>query len=178
MSDQLPELIIPVYLNQRLVFDLVAMLQGGITTVTRVSEAQREAGTVAGEVAGGFGLSQALSSLLRVNLSGKVSGDTSETMERTSTAERVHTPASLFFTLRNLLWEKGILTSHSLEVQPKPGQFVEFTGSLRRNPLIETFDSLTGILNLSIMFAEPAKPPHGGGKGKGNDKTEIKRIRD
>ena len=31
-----PDLIIPVYLNQRVVFDLVAMLQDGIATVTKV----------------------------------------------------------------------------------------------------------------------------------------------
>ena len=31
-----PDLIIPVYLNQRFVFDLVAMLQDGIATVTKV----------------------------------------------------------------------------------------------------------------------------------------------
>jgi len=69
---QSPDLILPVYLNQRLAFDLVAMLQGGIATVTRVSEAERETERSSAEVAGGFGLSQALSSLLKVNLSGNL----------------------------------------------------------------------------------------------------------
>jgi hypothetical protein len=36
------DLIIPVYLNQRIVFDLVAMLQGGIAAVTQVSQTQKE----------------------------------------------------------------------------------------------------------------------------------------
>ena len=38
------ELIIPVYLNQRIVFDMIAMLQGGIATVTRICSAELESG--------------------------------------------------------------------------------------------------------------------------------------
>ena len=34
------KLIVPVYLNQRLVFDLLAMLQGGISTVTAINKTE------------------------------------------------------------------------------------------------------------------------------------------
>src|SRR5262245_41265086 len=108
-----PDLIVPVYLNQRLVFDLVAMLQGGIATVTRVSEAERESERSSSELRGGFGLSQALSSLLKVNLSGKVGAQGEAGTERTSSSDRVHTPASLLFILRNLLMEQGLIRAHS-----------------------------------------------------------------
>jgi len=39
---QQPDLLVPVYLNQRIVFDLVAMLQGGIATVTNVTEISKK----------------------------------------------------------------------------------------------------------------------------------------
>lgn len=61
--NQYTDLVIPVYLNQRFVFDLVAMLRGGIATVTRVSESERDVDKVSGEVGGAFGLSQALASV-------------------------------------------------------------------------------------------------------------------
>ena len=38
------ELIIPVYLNQRIVFDMIAMLQGGIATVTRITSTESSLG--------------------------------------------------------------------------------------------------------------------------------------
>lgn len=177
MTSRTPDLIILVYLNQRLVFDLVAMLQGGIATVTRISEAQREADRTSGEVSGGFGLSQALASLLKVNLSGKASEEAESSSERTSTAERVHTPASLFFTLRNLLIERQVLQPDSSKASPEPGQFVEFTASLRRNPLIEGLDSIVEILDLAAVFAEPTKPKHSGGKHQPQAQPDLKRLR-
>ncbi len=96
MNNEL-DLIVPVYLNQRVVFDLVAMLQGGIATVTKVVETEAESSSAAAEVGGTFGLNKALSSLLRVNLSGSLSGETGGESGASRSEERVHTPASLFY---------------------------------------------------------------------------------
>lgn len=173
---QNPDLIIPVYLNQRLVFDLVAMLRGGIATVTRVSEAERENERTSGELSGGFGLSQALSSLLKVNLSGKVAGQGEAGTERTSSSERVHTPASLLFTLRNLLIERELMRSHSGDAAPSPGEFVEFTASLRRNPLIEALESVSEILEVVLLFQDPPKPQHNK-KAIAQGQPDLKKLR-
>jgi hypothetical protein len=179
MVTQRPDLIIPVYLNQRLVFDLVAMLQGGIAMVTRISEAQRDTNAVSGEATGGFALGQALASLLKVNLSGKVSGETEGSVERTSAAERVHTPASLFFTLRNLLIDRGVLQQNIGDASSSPGEFVEFTASLRRNPLIEALDSMVQIIDVGRLFAdEPERPKHHGGKQEQHNQPDLKRLRE
>ena len=62
MSNE-PTLLIPVYLNQRMVFDLVAMLQGGISTVTRVSETSQERSSTERNIGAAFGLSNAFASL-------------------------------------------------------------------------------------------------------------------
>lgn len=174
---QNPDLIIPVYLNQRLVFDLVAMLQGGIATVTRVSEAERERERSSGELTGGFGLSQAFSSLLKVNLSGKVVTQGDAGTERTSSTERVHTPASLLFTLRTLLTEQGLMRSHSGNHRVSPGEFIEFTGALRRNPLIEALDSIDEILNLVLLFQDPPKGQQGNKKGSHQGQPDLQRLK-
>lgn len=162
MSIDTPDLIVPVYLNQRMVFDLVAMLQGGIATVTRVSEAQRDSESEAAEVAGGFGLSQALSSLLRVNLSGKLSGRSEGSVERSTSSERVHTPASLFYTLRNLLLDSKVLRVRTTDSLPQPGEIVEFTAALKRNPFIEGLDAVIQILDLVIAVSETEIPQKSG----------------
>ena len=91
--------------------------------------------------------------------------------------DRVHTPASLFFALRNRLLETGALPSRSVEGELKPGQFVEFVASLRRNPLIEALDSLVGIFDLVDLFTEPTNPHHGKSKRDWQGQTDVQRQR-
>jgi hypothetical protein len=170
------DLIIPVYLNQRVVFDLVAMLKGGIATVTKVSDAQKEASSVSGQASGGFGLSQALSSLLRVNLSVAASGAKEDKLEHAQSEERVHTPASLFFVLRGVLVEKQVLRQDSEGLTPEPGDFIEFSSALRRNPLIESLDSFSQLTSLVHAFVEPPKGQTGGKQAKEQQQNDLKRT--
>ena len=65
MNTESDELIIPVYLNQRIVFDLIAMLQDGMSTVTRVSSSEESKSVDNQRYGTSFGLGQALSSLLK-----------------------------------------------------------------------------------------------------------------
>lgn len=147
-------LLIPVYLNQRMVFDLVAMLQGGISTVTRVSETSHERSSDERNVAAAVGLSNAFASLLRIDLSSTGKQKTDDEAAHKSEEERVHTPASLFFALRNLLADKGLLCHDGPEA-PLPGTFIEFSTSLSRNPVIEVIDALQQIMRMAVVFAEP-----------------------
>ena len=55
------DLIISVYLNQRAVFDLMAMLQGGIATVTNVTETANHEQKKTDDVKVGFGLRNGIS---------------------------------------------------------------------------------------------------------------------
>ncbi len=147
-------LIVPVYLNQKLVFDLLAMLQGGISTVTTVTEASSNTKSEGEKISAGFGLSEAFSTLLKIDLSG--SKDKSSGSEETSSSsqERVHTPASLFFQLRNLLVEKEYLKEATDHELPKAGDFVEFEGYLKRNPIVETIDSLAEMMDMADAFED------------------------
>jgi hypothetical protein len=156
-----PDLIIPVYLNQRVVFDLLAMLQDGITHLTKVTEVDGEKKTDSREVAATFGLGQALAGLLKVDLSARGAKSRDNTSENTREEERVHTPASLFFKLREMLSEAGSVASIGTDHDPRPGEIVEFGTNLRRNPLIEALDMMGGMVRLGSMFEDP---PKSGGK--------------
>ena len=158
------DLIVPVYLNQRVVFDLVAMLQDGIATVTKVVETEGESSSAAAEVGGTFGLNKALSSLLKVNLSGSLSGETGGESSASRSEERVHTPASLFYKVRQLLVQKSALEKDSEKYKPQPGDFVEFHSSLNKNPIIETMDGLLGIIDIASTFSQSTSKPSKGGK--------------
>lgn len=151
-------LIVPVYLNQRLVFDLLAMLQGGISMVTAVTRQDTAEGTLTEKAGASFGLSQALSSLLKIDLSAEKSASSEASNSNTISEERVHTPASLFYQLRNTLIEKKVIKNLDAS-NVEAGDIVEFEASLRRNPIIETMESLSELMSIAAVFnAEQEKP--------------------
>lgn len=160
------DLIIPVYLNQRIVFDLVAMLQGGFASVTQVSRTQKESGSVTAEAGTQFGLSKALSSLLKIDISGKVGRNSTSVADETRSEQRIHTPASLFIVLRSLLHDRKYIIHDSSGVIPKPGSIIEFSASLRRNPLLETIGMFVELMGMEKVFTDSPK------KGKGSQPSE------
>ncbi|TCW35899.1 DUF6414 family protein [Marichromatium gracile] len=166
-------LIIPVYLNQKFVFDLLAMLQGGISTITSVTETSKSNHSEGEKVSAGFGLSEAFSTLLKIDLSGSRDNSSGNEEKSTSSQERVHTPASLLFQLRNSLIEKGYLTENTGNELPKAGDFVEFEGYLKRNPIVETIDSLAEMMDMVEAFEDKPQPKKGGR----NQVSEIQKIK-
>lgn len=155
------ELIIPVYLNQRIVFDLIAMIQDGMSTVTRVSSTEETKSANVGRYGSSFGLSQVLSSLLKID----VHGDRTKTKEGSAglqkSEERVHTPSSLFHKLRSILKEQNKIKSMTSSYKPVPGDIVEFATPLRRNPVIQVMDTLVGIMDMAIAFEDQPQKKHG-----------------
>lgn len=157
------ELLVPVYLNQKMVFDLLAMLQGGISTVTTVTQTTSETRADQQKISAGFGVSEVLSTLLRIKLSGDISNSNTQETDKIASEERIHTPASLFFQLRNLLIERNYLRDMT-DTPPAARDFVEFEGSLRRNPIVETIDGLAAFGEMVLDFEE--KPQKGGTKNR------------
>ena len=158
------DLIIPVYLNQRIVFDLVAMLQKGIATVTRVAEDRTKSDKKADEIGASFGLNSAFATLLRIDLSGKKETSAESASTTTSSEERVHTPSSLFFELRRMMIEKDILLQDTPDLQPEPGDFIEFSSVLQRNPLVETIDAVLAVYRMGEIWEETPKKSQKGSK--------------
>ena len=174
--------IVPVYLNQKLVFDLLAMLQDGISTVTTVVQTTTDGATDQQQVSAGFGLGAALSTLVRVGLSADMSSRNIAEESTTSSEARVYTPASLFFQLRNLLNDKGYISCNSQNL-PQPGDFFEFEGALNRNPVIETLDSfyelgefVTGFRDSSSNTHPRRRKPKQQQQGRRNTESDDDRV--
>lgn len=168
-------LIVPVYLNQRLVFDLLAMLQGGISTVTAVTKHESKELNESNKASASFGLSEALSSLFKIGLSAEIGSSGKEQENHSIQEERVHTPASLFYQLRNTLLDKKYLHQIGPGSTIKSGDIVEFTVKLKRNPIIETMDSLNEIMSMAIAFED--KPAGNSKNPKGASTNENVKIK-
>lgn len=156
-------LLIPVYLNQRVVFDLLAMMQDGLSHVTRLTTT--EAGKESTETGfrATFGLPQVLASLLKIDLSARAGTASEQSGRVAKSEERVHTPASLLFKLREMLMKEKMIATDDQAYSPKIGDIVEFATTLRRNPLVEAMDTMLGVMDMYAAFIDP---PHTGSKSK------------
>lgn len=165
------DLIIPVYLNQRVVFDFVAMLEGGIASVTQVSRSTAESGALSAEASSQFGLGKALSSLLKIDLSGKASGQVGRERTEAHSEQRIHTPASLFMALRSQLEDNKLIVNDSAGIDFSPGDIIEFSATLRKNPVIETIGSFIEFVDMFQLFEEQPKAKG----GKPNEMQKMKK---
>jgi len=141
------KLIVPVYLNNRVVFDLIAMLKGGLTTVTSVTQTASASSTSEKEISSKLGIGQVLSNLLKVDLSASTSKSDSDSDQHQETKDRVHTPGSLLFQLIEQMTEEKAISKSNI-TSSAPGTFVEFECQLNKNPLVETLDNLIQFANV------------------------------
>ena len=104
------QLIVPVYINEKIVLDMLAILDDGFSMVSQVnySEHRESSNSKSGEV----GISNAgelISKLLRIDITGKLS-HTGRTGENENVAkEKVHTNVSLLSKFRTFLVDEKIL---------------------------------------------------------------------
>jgi len=153
MTELSKELIIPVYLNQRVVFDLIAMIQGGISTVTRITSLESHSGKDQQQYGAAFGLSKAFSTLLKIDISGSRHKAQENSTGVQKAEERVHTPASMFQALRSSLSDRKELAVVNEEYKPMIRDIIEFDARLRKNPIIQTMDTIVGLMDMAISFS-------------------------
>lgn len=142
------DLIVPVYLNQKLVFDLLAMLQGGISTVKSVVETSSGRVSSQEEISTQFGLSGAVSSLLSISLGGHKTKESQNGDDVSVSEEKIQTPASLLYQLLGLLNEQRLIKNMNSVGGISPGDFVELSVCLEKNPALDSLQVVHGILNL------------------------------
>ncbi|OQW68662.1 MAG: hypothetical protein BVN34_08200 [Proteobacteria bacterium ST_bin12] len=146
------KLIVPVYLNQIIVFDLIAMLQGGISTVTSVNQSSNLHHDESQKASAQFGLNSAFSTLLKIDFSANKKTTNNNSQGKATSEERIHTPASLFYQLRNILVDKNVLKTIQENSHPQPGDFIEFEAILSKNPIIEALDNFSQLIELALKF--------------------------
>ena len=150
---------ITLYLNQRLAFDTLAALEDGFSRLAIVQTTS--SGETATEVSGGAQLGNGNPfALLGVQFGAHGSRQAEQGSSESVIEEIVHTPASLFARLRRVLRNRDLVhdmpTSSDLDTI-RPGDFVEFEATLRKNPLIELLLALSELLSLAELAGPTAK---------------------
>lgn len=149
------QLMIPVYINERIVLDMLAIIEDGFSTVSQVSYSDHKENSNAQKIEAEVSTSASiLSKLLKIDLKGELShsGNCGET--ENTTKEKVHTNVSLLSKFRAFLTDANILKSGFDISNMKIGDFIEVEGELQKNPLINCMDIFVDVLRMADIFAE------------------------
>ena len=149
------QLMIPVYINEKIVLDMLAIIEDGFSTVSQVSYSDHKENSNAQKIEAGVSTSASiLSKLLKIDLKGELShsGNCGET--ENTTKEKVHTNVSLLSKFRAFLTDANILKSGFDISNMKIGDFIEVEGELQKNPLINCMDIFVDMLRMADIFTE------------------------
>lgn len=147
--------MIPVYINEKIVLDMLAIIEDGFSTVSQVSYSDHKENSNAQKIEAEVSTSASiLSKLLKIDLKGELShsGNCGET--ENTTKEKVHTNVSLLSKFRAFLTDANILKSGFDISNMKIGDFIEVEGELQKNPLINCMDIFVDVLRMADIFAE------------------------
>lgn len=152
-------LVLPVYLNEKVVLDMLAILQNGFSMVSEISTTSQDSNAVSGTTKAEMNTGSLLSRVLKIKLGAEASGEKKQEDQWVSKEARFHTSASLFSEFRRQLIEQDMLTcmaSDPLNIREiHTGDFIEVEGALMKNPLIDILEKFLSVYRMSKIFTEP-----------------------
>ena len=146
-------LIIPVYINEKIVLDMLAIMEEGFSTVSQVNYTEHMEKNSAKKLdASASTTVPILSKLLKIDVSGGISQTGNDGKDTSVIKEKVHTNVSLLSKFRNFLIDEKILKSELDFSKIQVGDFVEIDGELEKNPLINYMDIFVDIFRLADIL--------------------------
>lgn len=172
-------LIVPIYLNQKIVFDLLAILEDGFSQMKNIQKSISGESNTKSSIGGEIGTSNIfafLSVKLKANLAEAQKDSNSELVNE----EKIHTPVSLFSRLLSQIENKELIKEIN-DIKDfdkiKPGDFIRFNGTLEKNPIISFMESLERMMELVLIFDENSQnlqqSQKGGNKVKSKDPNKV-----
>lgn len=164
-------LIVPVYINEKIVLDMLAIMEDGFSMVSQVSYSDhKDSNSNQKAEAGASTSATILSKLLKINISGEISHTGTQGENTNVSKEKVHTNVSLLSKFRSFLVREKILKSEFDVTQMQIGDFIEVEEELQKNPLINYLDIFVDVFRLADIFAD--KPQVGGKTQAKNQKQQ------
>lgn len=171
MAESCTDLCVPVYLNNQIVFDLLAMLEDGFSQLSSVKTSAIDSNSQKVNLNGSIG--GRVLDLIGVSLKGDY-GKEKGSQETTETSnEKIHTPASLFSKLRTKLNRDNLInkvkTAEEIDLL-QCGELVELPAILKKISLIDTIEGIKRLMEIAVLFANQESTETKGKKHK-NEKV-------
>lgn len=172
------ELCIPIYLNQKIVFDLLAVQEDGFSQLSTLRTSTSDSETTKNGVGASIGVSNVFA-LLGVSFSGERGKEKGSQDQTEVSREKVHTPTSLFAKCRSNLISKGLLCQ---EINPetfknlKSGDFVEFQAILHKNPIVDILTWIKAFGEMIMPLVSTNKQVKSTGQQKNLEQVFDKKL--
>ena len=161
---KLDRLIIPVYINEKIVLDMLAIIEDGFSMVSQINYTEHKESSSAQKVDAGISTSAPiLSKFLKIDVSGGLSHEGNKGENENVIKEKVHTNVSLLSKFRGFLVENNILKDKLDFSKVQLGDFIEIEGKLQKNPIINYMDSFIDLFRMIDIFV---KEPQLGNKNQ------------
>lgn len=173
-------LIVPVYINEKIVLDMLAILEDGFSMVSQVSYTENKENNLAQRAEVSASTSATIiSKFLKINMSGELSHNGKKSKNESIAKEKVHTNVSLLSKFRGFLIEQKMLKSDFIVSDMQVGDFIEVEGELQKNPLINYMDIFIDLFRMINIFED--KPQLGKKSQASNQKLKenemVKQIK-
>lgn len=151
------DLCIPIYLNEKIVFDLLAIIEDGFSKISEVKTSNSNQNNVNGELGSSLKSNGMLSSLFGITLSAKVNSGIKNAENAEHKQEKVHTNVSLFSKLRKTLINEQVIKNNLRTENIKTGDFIEVEGILNKSPMVDTMGTFIEVFKTFSSFIEEPK---------------------
>ncbi len=161
------DLCVPIYLNQQVVFDLLAILEDGFSHLSSVKTSST--GTESNKSNIGASLSGKVLDIVGISLKGDHTKEKGSQEQREVSKEKVHTPASLFSKLRTRLDKEGLISRiNNIDDIDElySGEFIELQAILKKPSLVDTIEGFKRLMETALLFASKENEVGKAGKGK------------
>lgn len=160
MKDKITQgkLMIPIYINEKIVLDMLAVMEDGFSTVSQVNYTEHKLQDNSQRVGAGVSSGDSIwNKLFRIDLTGELIHSGNKEEEANISKEKIHTNVSLLSKFRVFLSNENILKSQCDVSQMKTGDFIEVEGELQKNPLIDYMDKFADVFRMAEVFSnEPS----------------------
>lgn len=148
------KLTLPIYLNQKYVFDLLAILDNGFSQIETFKSGNSSSSNESDNLKGEIGLSNVFA-FLKLGLNAELNSNSSKSNNEEIIKDKIHTPNSLFSKLREHLHNQKIIITDDF-LNAKTGDFIEIKLSLKKNPIIDSFETISSLMRIAVTFQDEA----------------------
>lgn len=176
--DEKQKLIIPIYLNETIVMDMLAIMEDGFSMVSEVSSSNAVSQRDEDKFHAGFSTSDLFSKLLKIDLGTEINTEESTQEAISSKRQKVHTSTSLLSRFREKLNKDNIIVEMSKENSDisklNVGDFVEVSGTLNKNPMVNILESAIDVFKMVDIFSN--EPTLGNKKSSSSKKSDEQKL--
>ena len=171
-------LVLPVYLNEKIVIDMLAIIEDGFSMVSEVNTTLQQMDSNNASAKAGLSTSNILSKFLKIELAASLDEKQENGTSQLSKQEKVHTNVSLFSKFKAKLEENDLLISGVEGLRDinkiNSGDFIEIAGVLQKNPMVNILEKAIDVFRMAEIFQET--PQLGNKKQAANNKAGDNKV--